>query len=207
MTKTLSLLHTAPVHRATFDMLGAQIAPTLRLEHHLREDWLTTMRLHGETPDLRAEIASFFVGAGPLTLCTCTSLGSIAEELGALRIDAPMMEAAAARAGGILLVYLLESTAEPSLTLLQETCQSAGHVGAIETLFLGDCWPLFEAGETTQFYAAIAEGIRQHKREGIETIVLAQASMAPVADLLKDLPQATLNAPEMALRAALRRLA
>lgn len=206
MRKTLALLHTASVHRATFDALAAKVAPNVQLDHHLREDWLATIRAQGETPDLRAQMASFFVEAGPSTLCTCTSLGGIAAELGALRIDAPMMEEAAKRDGGILLVYVLQSTAAPSLALLQSACEQAGHSGPIETLFVADCWPLFEAGETTRFYQAITDKIRGHKRDEIETIVLAQASMAPAAEPLADLPQAILNAPELALRAALTRL-
>ena len=96
MANRLRLLHTSPVHVARFDRIRDRIAPDLLLDHLVREDWLDRARRSGIDDILKGEIAAEI---GPLTLCTCSTLGPIAEELGAHRIDRPMMRAAAQSGG------------------------------------------------------------------------------------------------------------
>lgn len=203
--KTLTLLHTADVHKATFDALRDRIAPNVALTHIVRPDWLETARNQGITEALRQEIAQVVSAAPEVVLCSCTSIGSIAEHAGAIRVDRPMMELAASTAGPILLAYALESTAKPSLELLKEACIAKGHSGAIIPLLVPDVWSLFETEQKERFYSAIAKAISDKLREvpEITSVVLAQASMAPVGDLLTGLPPKVLNSPEAAFRAAL----
>lgn len=201
----LTLLHTAEVHKATFDALRDRIAPDVELEHIVRPDWLDTARNDGISDALHQQIAESIAAAPNRVLCSCTSIGETAEKSGAVRIDRPMMEAAAAIEGPILLVYALESTAAPSRALLDEACDAVAHQGGVEMLFVEAAWPHFETGNTTQFYSEIAKAIRGALRLQPETasVVLAQASMASAANLLTDLPQTVLSSPETALRAAL----
>lgn len=205
MRATLTLLHTADVHIATFDALRDQIAPDVALAHIVRPDWLETARNAGITDTLRAEIVHTVSTAPDGVLCSCTSIGAAAENAGAIRIDRPMMELAASISGPILLVYALESTAKPSLELLKETCSAKGHSGEIIPFFVPDVWQFFEAGKTSYFYAEIAKAIREKLQENPKTtcVVLAQASMAPTATLLTDLHRQVLSSPETAFRAAL----
>ena len=86
----LRLLHTAKVHRATFDALRDQLAPGLVLEHDLRTDWLKRAQ-DGISPELAGEIERCVRAYDTPVLCTCTTLGSVAEAAGAVRIDAPMI--------------------------------------------------------------------------------------------------------------------
>jgi len=97
MEKPLTLLHTATVHHATFSKLAEQIAPNLELVQHIHEDWLTRARENGMDSALHAEISELVQTADGPVVCTCTTLGPVAEELGAIRIDRPMMSAAARR--------------------------------------------------------------------------------------------------------------
>jgi hypothetical protein len=204
LTPTLTLLHTAEIHRQAFDALGDRIAPERRLRHVVRPDWLARSQA-GVPKDVAAEIAQAVTEAEGGVLCTCTTIGPAAEAAGAMRVDWPMMQAAARSQGPVLLVYTLESTLEPSLALLRRALDEAGHPGAVHLLALTQFWPLFQAGERTAFEAAIAGGVRDaaRDREGLGAVVLAQGSMAGVAPRLADLGVPVLSSPELALRCAL----
>ena len=205
---TLILLHSSPAHIPTFDALRDRLAPDLALDHRVREDWLTEARSEVPSPSLTADITAEIHSADGPVLCTCTTLGEIAAEAGALRIDAPMMAEAASVGGAVLMAYALDSTRAPSLTLLQDAMDAAQNNAPIHPLGLTRHWPLFEAGDTSGFAQAIADDIRRHYAAlpFSSVIVLAQASMAPAAEMLADLPIPVLTSPETAFRAALARL-
>ncbi|WP_380054637.1 hypothetical protein ACFE33_14045 [Falsihalocynthiibacter sp. SS001] len=205
MSAPLTLLHTAQVHQETFDRLRAAIAPQAVLAHHIRADWLEVVQRDGITARLRDDLRTFVEDSEGPVLCTCTSLGPAAEALGALRIDTPMMEIAAQSAAPILVVYVLQSTAIPTLSHLLHACERAGNTPPIIELYLPDTWPLFQANNTSKFTQEIAKAIRgtlaNHPEIG--TVVLAQASMAGAARMLADMPQTVLTSPETALKSAL----
>lgn len=198
---TLRLIHTAQVHVQTFDALRDRIAPGAALDHVVRPDWLARARQEGVTADLTEEIAKAIQGADGPVVCTCTTLGETAAGLGAIRIDQPMMRAAAKGGGPVLMAYALDSTRVPSRALL---LAEGGTEDRLEMLDLTHHWPLFESGDTAAFEQAIAAAIRARVTQGgVSTVVLAQASMAGAADLLGDLGLPVLSSPESALRAGL----
>ena len=199
----LTLLHTAEVHRATFDRLAARIAPAARLHHVVRPDWLARAQ-GGIGPTLAEEITRTIAAAPGPVLCSCTTLGPVAAKAGAIRIDTPMMAAAARTGGPVLMAYCLESTRTPSRALLEAAFADRGITGDIRELDLRPLWPLFEAAEEQLFASAIAAGVTQalDAVPEITCVVLAQASMAGAAALIAtDVP--ILSSPELALRAAL----
>lgn len=200
----LTLFHTARAHRATFDELRDRIAPGQALSHLVREDYLARARKGGDDA-LAGEVAKLIKTAPGVTLCTCTTLGPVAAAAGAIRIDQPMMQAAAALPGDVLMAYCLDSTLRPSLDLLEAELARAGRRARVHTLPLKALWPLFEAGETGRFAMGIASETRQEARRlsDLGSIVLAQTSMAGAADHLRDLGIPVLSSPELALRAAL----
>lgn len=204
MPKKITLIHTADVHRATFSALKDRIAPELELVQHVRTDWLDRARKNGVRQGLVDELSELIHAADGPVICTCTTLGEAAASIGATRIDAPMMDKAAEIGGPILMVYALESTYEPSLALLESALQQAGEKTEVMPLFIGQFWPLFEAGEVEAFTACVAGAVRDavaHNKVGC--VVLAQASMASAAPMLANLEVPVLASPEIALRAAL----
>lgn len=199
----LTLIHTAEVHRATFDRLAARTAPGARLAHIVRPDWLARAQ-GGIGADLAAEITDTIrTVAGPV-LCTCTTLGPLAADAGAIRIDAPMMAEAARIGGPVLMAYCLESTRTPSRTLLEAAFTAAGMTPDLRLLDLSAAWRLFETGQTESFAATLAAEIAEALRTApeIACVVLAQASMAGAAAHLNGTVP-VLSSPETALRAAL----
>ncbi len=204
---TITLLHTAEAHRATFDALRDRIAPDVPLVHRVRSDFLSRAQSGGDDR-LNTEIIEEVSRAIGPVLCTCTTIGPIAARAGALRIDAPMMQAAAERGGPVMMAYCLESTRAPSLALLEDALDNAGTPGPVHLLPLTGLWPLFTSGAREAFHHAIAEAVRLaiSQAPDMRTVILAQASMAGAAALLDDLGLPVLTSPESALRAALARL-
>ena len=204
---TLTLLHTAKAHCASFDALRDRIAPDIPMVQTVRTDWLERAQA-GISPDLEAEISATIADAPGPVICTCTTIGPAAEAAGALRIDWPMMQEAARIGGPVVLAYCLHSTWEPSLTLLERALAESGQKTTVHPMPLTEYWPLFEAGQPDAFAAVIASEIRQvatgHRKIGC--VVLAQASMSGAAQLLGDLDVPVLTSPELALRAGMARL-
>lgn len=201
---TLTLLHTAQAHCATFDALRDRFAPDLKLTHQVRPDWLARAQ-NGVDETLEGEITNAVQGAADKVICSCTTIGPTAANAGAIRIDQPMMQAAAQTGGPILMAYCLDSTFAPSLSLLEAELAKLGTPTKVHPLPMRALWPLFEAGETHAFAIGIAGEIRQAAAQlgKLGCVVLAQASMAGAVPLLTDLDVPVLASPEMAFRAAL----
>ena len=129
---------------------------------------------------LEEEIAGVIARAQGPVLCTCTTLGPVAESAGAMRVDWPMMRAAAQAKGPVLMAFCLDSTYAPSLALLERALAEEGTPQKVYPLPMPQYWPLFEAGETDAFDAVIAGEVRQAvaAQGDVAAVVLAQASMA-----------------------------
>ncbi|MEW2912880.1 hypothetical protein [Leisingera sp. JC11] len=194
----LTLLHTAEVHVETFRAL----APEAELDQQVRADWLARAR-GGSDAGLEAEIAAAVAAADGPVLCTCTTLGPAAEEAGAIRIDWPMMQEAARIGGPVLMAYCLESTAGPSEALLRRAFGARDP--DLTCLELGHHWPLFEAGDGAGFAAAIAADVAEALAAmDFACVVLAQASMAGSAELLREQTRVpVLASPEIAMQVLL----
>ncbi|GHH00239.1 hypothetical protein [Pseudodonghicola xiamenensis] len=199
----LTLIHTAEVHRTTFDDLAARLVPRARLAHILRPDWLVRAQT-GIDADLEAEVTEAIRSASGPVLCSCSTLGPLAAEAGALRIDAPMMARAARIRGPVLLAYCLNSTRAPSVALLEAAFAAEGKAADIRLLDLRQLWPLFENGETRRFTQEIARQVSMalEAAPDIACAVLAQASMAGAAPHLETTVP-VLSSPETALLHAL----
>jgi hypothetical protein len=198
----LTLFHTAEVHRATFDKLAQRIAPTARLIHVVRPDWLDRAQ-GGIDVELSDEIQTEIADASN-ALCTCTTIADVATQAGAIRVDRPMMEMAAATSGPVLMAYCLQSTLIPSSDLLKSAFEERRQPATIRTLPLMTLWELFTSGQVDQFSKGIADHIDNAVRLWPDTtaVVLAQASMAQAAQhVTTAIP--VLSSPELALRRGL----
>ncbi|GAA3909344.1 aspartate/glutamate racemase family protein [Actinoplanes auranticolor] len=199
---TIGFLHTADVHVATFRALVAE-----RGHHDLHlvdPTLLADAREHGVDAALEQRLAERLqelAGRGPdVIVCTCSTLSGYAERIKVavpvLRIDRPMAERAVAVGGRIAVVAAVESTLTPTRELLLE-CGAGAELVMAPCL---DAWALFEAGDLTGYLRAIAAHVRTLDAD---VIVLAQASMAPAADLLADLPVPVLSSPRAAVDEAI----
>ena len=81
-----TLFHTSHSHVDRFDRVRDQIAPGAVLDHRVREDWLARAQ-NGISADLHAEICDEIGQVIAPVMCTCTTIGTVAETAGAIRVD------------------------------------------------------------------------------------------------------------------------
>jgi hypothetical protein len=214
--RVLGLLHTAEAHRARFDRLLAELAPrNVGWVHGVREvllrQALDTFPVNTIAAGIEAALATLRSQGAVQVLCTCSSVGGMAEQVGrqmglpTLRIDRAMAEAAVGAGRRLLVAACLPSTLGPTTQLLNEVAHAQNRWVEIETLLMENAWPLFQAGDEGGFARHIA-GIIQHTQPSPDAIVLAQASMAGAADLLTRSPVPVFASPRLGVAAALARL-
>ncbi|GHH87400.1 hypothetical protein GCM10018793_63080 [Streptomyces sulfonofaciens] len=195
---TIGFLHTADVHVPTFRALVAEWAPGALSRHVVDESLLADARAGLPYRDrLRERLGE--LADTDVVVCTCSTIGATAEQLGprVVRVDRPMAEEAA-RYARIGVVHAVESTLGPTRALLAEAGAGAG----LTDVPCPGAWERFEAGDLHGYHLTVAARARE-AAAGVDVLVLAQASMAPVADLLSDLPVPVLASPRLAvLRAA-----
>lgn len=212
MPKTLTFLHTASVHVATFDHLISEIDPQIPVRHIVDESLLAEARAAGAiTPALARRVAGVVNAAldedAGVVVCTCSTIGGCAEAAphdrqgSVLRIDRAMAEQAVARGRRIVVIAALRSTLEPTRRLIEAVAQAAGAAPTIEERLSEDAWAAFEAGDQPRYLAAIAATLRAAAPFG-DVLVLAQASMAPAAALCPELTVPILSSPRLGAEAA-----
>lgn len=224
---TIGFLHTSDVHVPVFDTLLAGLAPDATAVTTVEPDLLLRARAGARPDDLAAAVRSALgdlAGAGAqVVVCTCSTIGSLAEAASSavgvpvLRVDRPMADRAVRTPPGvpgepvrILVAVALGSTLGPTTDLLRTSATAAGRAIAVEVLRCDEAWLLFEAARPQEFAAAVAELVvaavasdRAGEAPRPDVVVLAQASMAPAADLLADLGVPVLSSPREAVRRAL----
>ncbi|WP_405989203.1 aspartate/glutamate racemase family protein [Streptomyces sp. NBC_00986] len=189
----LALLHTSPAHIPVFDALRDEDHQGLELRHFVDEELLARARREGPeavTGAVRDVLEEAVAEGARAVLCTCSTIGAVAETAGArigvpvLRGDRPMAAAAVAAGPRVVVVATLESTLGPTVALVEEEGRRAGHpreLLAVRTLFVEDAWTRFETGDTEGCARLVADAV--DAVTGADAIVLAQGSMAPAQRL------------------------
>lgn len=201
---SLVFMHTSPSHIATFNHLRDELAPAWNIGHVVREDLLCAVRKAGQVTTAveikLGEALHKIASAGAKRIvCTCSTLGGVAERTqieGAkvMRIDRPMVREAAAIGGRIAVCAVLSETVGPTMSLVDEEVTRIGHAADVQSHIFDGAWEDFRAGRQQDYYEGIAARLRAVARDA-DVVVLAQASMAPAADLCTDLNVPILSSP------------
>ncbi|MER7491983.1 arylsulfatase [Streptomyces pharetrae CZA14] len=206
----LALLHTSPVHVPVFDALRDADRPGLRLRHLVREDLLERARRDGPEAvagEVRAVLVRAAGDGARAVLCTCSTLGGVAEAAASvagvpvLRVDRPMAAAAVAAGPRVVVLAALESTLGPTAALIEEEARRAGRAVAVRTVLVDGAWSCFEAGDTAGYARQVVAAADALTPADADAIVLAQASMAP-AQRLTTTTVPVLSSPRPGLAAA-----
>ncbi len=216
MPPRLTFYHTAVGNAAMLENLVAEIAPDVQVKHVFSPESLDEAAIAGSmSKDLEQRIVDKLLAeanAGTdMVVLTCSTIGAAANtaktqsKIPIQRIDAAMAEAAVASGPRILVAACLQSTVGPTTNLLRSVAQEQGRQITIEVILLSDAWSILQAGNPEGYATAIAEGLRPVASKA-DVIVLAQASMAKAADLLKNLPIPVLSSPRLGVEAAIKQL-
>ncbi|MCB5180721.1 aspartate/glutamate racemase family protein [Streptomyces antimicrobicus] len=211
MVTTLTLLHTSPAHVPVFDALRDRDHPGAVLRHLVAPRLLDRARATG--PGAVAGELLVLLGDGPAgdrapVLCTCSTLGGVAESLApalgvpVLRVDRPMCAEAVRRGPRIAVLAALESTLGPTTDLLAE--EAGPRPVRILPRVVEGAWERFEAGDGAGYLARVAAAA--DAVTDADVVVLAQASMAG-AEALVTTGLPVLASPARGLAAALARRA
>jgi hypothetical protein len=209
----LALLHTARVHVESFGRLAREIDETVPVRHEVRESLLSIARASGVPGDaistaMTSALRELAQDGARLIVCTCSTVGAIAESAGAssgvqvMRVDRPMAEQAVASGRRIILLAALRSTVQPTLSMLRQIASdNSRSLEVVETL-CERAWQYFEAGDLAGYAAEIAEKIDDVARP-TDVVLLAQASMAPAAALVRHPGLTILSSPRLGMEAAM----
>jgi pimeloyl-ACP methyl ester carboxylesterase len=186
VTPYVGFLHTSEVHVETFgrlvDAAGDDDVATV---HLVMEQLLQDARIRGvDDPqlaaDLRDALVDLVVDDADVIVCTCSTIGGLAEQNGAavpvVRGDRPMCADAVATGSRIAVVVAVESTIAPTMALLQNECQRQQRWPSIVVASCLDAWTHWEAGDPDAYHRAIAQYV-DGLADDFDTVVLGQASM------------------------------
>ncbi|MER6418661.1 aspartate/glutamate racemase family protein [Streptomyces sp. NPDC001137] len=204
----LALLHTSPAHIPVFEALRDEHHQGLELRHFVDEELLARARREGPeavADEVRAVLDKAVGEGARAVLCTCSTIGGVAEAAAAgagvpvLRSDRPMAAAAVAAGSRIVVLASVESTLGPTVALIEDEARRAGHPVEVRPRLVEGAWDRFAAGDgegCARLVAAAAGAVT-----GADAIVLAQGSMAP-AQQLTTTAVPVLSSPRPGLAAA-----
>jgi hypothetical protein len=210
----LAFLHTAPANVDMFRNLVSHADPSIPTEHELVERIMQeAARLGRITDEMRQDTQTAIDGlaarGAAMVVCTCSTIGGIAEALSAdalpvMRIDRPMAETAVLSGRRIILAATLASTVAPTMGLVQKVAgEHRREIDCVECL-CADAWPFFQRGDVAGYAQAIADTVADLATPE-DIIVLAQASMAPAAAVLAQRSLTALASPELGVQTAVAR--
>jgi hypothetical protein len=214
-TAQLVFLHAAQSNIPVFEAVVTEAAPGVVRHHEVMAELLARAEREGLTDalekDLRDLLSDIAAHRPRLVVCTCSTLGGLAERLGAgmglavERIDRALAEAALDAGNRIMVLAATPATLQPTEDLFRSTATGMGLTPKLELRLVEGAWPLFLRGDLAGYHEAIAAAARE-VMAGTDVIVLAQVSMAPAKALLDDLPIEVLTSPEPGMTRALARL-
>ncbi len=152
------------------------------------------------------QIASAETAGADAVLVTCSSIGpgvALARqlfEIPVMRIDDAMAETAVRQAHRIGVLATLRTTLDPTTALLREKAEAAGRAIELVECLCADAFPAVLAGDTETHDRILREALT-NDLNGVDVIVLAQASMARVVSTLAPgaLRAPVLSSPELAI--------
>jgi Asp/Glu/hydantoin racemase len=191
---TLALLHTAAVNVTTFQALCAELTPDIQTFHMLDESLLkNTVRDGAMSPVTARRVAGHVISAeeagADAMLVTCSSIGRGAEvarslvSIPVVRVDEAMADEAVRTGRRVGVIATLPTTLEPTAALVQARSALVGRDIEVNSLLCEGAFAALTGGDPATHDAKVAAGLRE-LMDRVDVIVLAQATMARVADTL-----------------------
>jgi Asp/Glu/hydantoin racemase len=192
--KRLTLIHTSPVMIGVFGGLCAELLPTAEVVHvvdeSLLKDILRDKRLTKATA--RRVVGHVLAAAdarSDIIVVTCSSIGPAAElaaqlvDVPVMRVDAPMAALAVKAGSHIGVIATLASTLAPTADLIRAEAKKQAKQAVVTTTLCEGAFQAVISGDTATHDRIVGDAIRELTQQ-VEVMVLAQASMARVADAL-----------------------
>lgn len=209
--KRVLLLHTVSPLIEVFNVLCARLLHGVKVLHILDEPLLKMIQEErGTERDSVARLEEHVSVAGKLdarvVLVTCSTVSPLLDKIRkpatieVMKIDDAMIESAVERGNSICVVATASSTLGPTK---QALCRQADNVGKkieVNTLLVERALELLLGGDGDAHDRLVGEAVMRMSRD-VEVVVLAQASMARVLDVIPEEERTApvLSSPHLAL--------
>lgn len=190
--KTLGLIHTSATLVPVFQQLCSQYLPEVKVFNIVDDSLIKNVISCGELTPTNARRVVNYVGSAEVAgadfiLVTCSSIGAAVEAAAALtnvpvlRVDQPMADQAVRTGKRIGVVATLSTTLQPTSDLVKRRAAVAGKEIELQTVLCEGAFDALMSGDAATHDAMVAKALRELSAK-TDVIVLAQASMARVAD-------------------------
>lgn len=214
MTKTLGLIHTSATLVPIFQELVDRFLAGKDIKvFNIADDSLikNTIERGALTPDTSRRVVDYVVSAeeagSDYILVTCSSIGPAVETAATLvavpvlRVDQPMADKAVQMGTRIGVVATLSTTLEPTSDLVRRRAILAGKEIELTSRLCEGAFDALMGGKPELHDESVALALKELSQQ-VDVILLAQASMARVANQLsdKDKKVPILTSPELAMQ-------
>jgi Asp/Glu/hydantoin racemase len=220
MTRRLVFVHTVPSLVDLFTRLSHEILPADAEIWHIADEILLKVVLAqgGLSPFIHQRVGEHAVAAeqagATAVQLTCSSISPCADtaqelvRIPVLKIDEPMVDRALEMGRRIGVAATAPTTLQPTGELIQARAQALGHDVRVDARLAEGAYAALFGGDPERHDAIVRHTLRTLSQQN-DVIVLAQASMARVADSLPPggLSCPVLSSPRLALERAARLLA
>jgi len=192
--KTLGLIHTSATLVPVFQQLVSQYLPQVKVFNIVDDSLIKNVISCGELTPATARRVVNYVGSAEAAgadfiLVTCSSIGEAVEASAALtgipvlRVDQPMADTAVQTGKRIGVVATLSTTLQPTSDLVKRRAAIAGKTIELEAVLCEGAFDALMSGDAAKHDEMVARALKDLSSR-TDVIVLAQASMARVADNL-----------------------
>jgi Asp/Glu/hydantoin racemase len=208
----LAYIHTVPGLASTFAALSRELLPGVDVFHIVDESLLqNTIRAGSLTQMTTRRLAAYLVSAqeagADLAMVTCSSVGPAVDisrpmvNIPVYRVDQPMVDQAVRTGSRIGVLATLQSTLNPTASLVRTRAQAAGREVEVVTRLCEGAFDAVVAGDTQTHDALVRQGLEDLAAQ-VDVVLLAQASMARLADSLPggSLVVPVLSSPRLAVQ-------
>jgi Asp/Glu/hydantoin racemase len=194
--KRLGLIHTSATLVPIFAKLCDEKLCNVDVFNIADDSLIKEVISRGEiTPSVSRRVVGHLVAAeaagADFVLVTCSSIGPAVEvaatmvDIPVLRVDQPMADKAVSLGPRIGVAATLPTTLVPTANLIERRAAAAGRQIKICSRLCAGAFEALMGGDSARHDAMVAAALRELTAE-VDVIVLAQASMARVADGLDE---------------------
>jgi len=192
--KTLGLIHTSATLVPMFQQLVSEYLPQVKVFNIVDDSLIKNTIACGELTPTTARRVVNYVGSAELAgadfiLVTCSSIGAAVEaaaeltNVPVLRVDQPMADQAVRTGKRIGVIATLSTTLQPTSDLVKRRAAVAGKEIELQAVLCEGAFDALMSGDGAKHDEMVGKALRELSAK-VDVIVLAQASMARVADAL-----------------------
>lgn len=192
--KTLGLIHTSATLVPIFQQLCEEHLPDVKVFNIVDDSLIKDVISKGKLTPQTARRVVDYVGSAEVAgadqiMVTCSSIGAAVEaaaelsEVPVLRVDQPMADLAIKTGKKIGVVATLPTTLEPTSDLVRRRARVLGKDILLTAKLCEGAFEALMGGQAEKHDEMVAKALKELSQE-VDVILLAQASMARVVDIL-----------------------